>query len=86
MYKHNRAGWGAGSFGMRRKETIDQRDLDVTVTHDSVPVAGEKRRKEEKDERGYYRHETSVAVASGSSTCPRRWMKTGPRPGSARAC
>lgn len=86
MYKTEKAGWRAGSFEMRRKETIDQKDLDVAVTRDGAPVAGEKRRKEEKDERGCYRHETSVAGASGSSTCPRRWMKTGLRPGSARAC
>ncbi|MEN6333235.1 MAG: Hsp20/alpha crystallin family protein [Phycisphaerales bacterium] len=38
---------------------IDQKDIDVTVTRDSVRIAGEKKREEEKEERGYYRHETS---------------------------
>jgi HSP20 family protein len=38
---------------------IDQKDLDVTVTRDSVRIAGEKKHEEEKEERGYYRRETS---------------------------
>jgi HSP20 family protein len=38
---------------------IDQKDIDVTVTRDSVRIAGEKKHEEEKEERGYYRHETS---------------------------
>jgi len=38
---------------------IDQKDIDVTVTHDSVRIAGEKKHEEEKEERGYYRRETS---------------------------
>lgn len=38
---------------------IDQKDIDVTVTRDSVRIAGEKKHEEEKEERGYYRRETS---------------------------
>jgi len=38
---------------------IDQKDLDVTVTRDSVRIAGEKKHEEEKEERGYYHRETS---------------------------
>jgi HSP20 family protein len=41
---------------------IDQKDIDVTVTRDSVRIAGEKKHeeeKEEKEEKGYYRRETS---------------------------
>jgi HSP20 family protein len=38
---------------------IDQKDLDVTVTRDSVRIAGLKKHEEEKEERGYYRRETS---------------------------
>ncbi len=38
---------------------IDQKDIDVTVTRDSVRIAGEKKHEEEKEEHGYYRRETS---------------------------
>lgn len=38
---------------------IDQKDIDVTVTRDSVRISGEKKQEEEKKERGYYRRETS---------------------------
>lgn len=38
---------------------IDQKDVDVTVTRDTVRIAGEKKHEEEKEERGYYRRETS---------------------------
>jgi len=38
---------------------LDQKDIDVTVTRDSVRISGEKKHEEEKEERGYYRRETS---------------------------
>ena len=38
---------------------MDQKDIDVTVTHDSVRIAGEKKHEEEKEEKGYYHRETS---------------------------
>jgi HSP20 family protein len=38
---------------------LDQKDIDVTVTEDSVRIAGEKKHEEEEEEKGYYRHETS---------------------------
>jgi len=38
---------------------MDQKDIDVTVTRDSVRISGEKRHQEEKEERGYYHRETS---------------------------
>lgn len=41
---------------------MDQKDIDVTVTEDSVRIAGEKRREEEEEEKGYCRHETSYGA------------------------
>jgi HSP20 family protein len=38
---------------------MDQKDIDVTVTNDSVRIAGEKKHEEEKEEKGYYHRETS---------------------------
>ena len=38
---------------------MDQKDIDVTVTKDSVRIAGEKKHEEKEEEKGYYRHETS---------------------------
>jgi len=38
---------------------LDQKDIDVTVTKDSLRIAGEKRHEEKEEERGYYRHEIS---------------------------
>lgn len=38
---------------------LDQKDIDVTVANDSVRISGEKKREEETEEKGYYRHETS---------------------------
>jgi len=38
---------------------MDQKDIDVTVTKDSIRISGEKKQEEEKEEKGYYRHETS---------------------------
>lgn len=38
---------------------IDQKDIDVTVTQDSVRIAGEKKREEAKEEKGYYRRESA---------------------------
>jgi len=38
---------------------MDQKDIDVTVTRDSVRIAGEKKHEQEKQERGYYHRETS---------------------------
>jgi HSP20 family protein len=38
---------------------MDQKDLDVTVTEDSVRIAGEKKQEEKEEEKGYYRRETS---------------------------
>jgi HSP20 family protein len=41
---------------------IDQKDIDVEVTQDSVRIAGEKRKEEKKEEKGYYRQETSYGA------------------------
>jgi HSP20 family protein len=41
---------------------MDQKDIDVTVTNDSVRISGEKKHEEEKEERGYYRRETSYGT------------------------
>jgi HSP20 family protein len=38
---------------------LDQKDIDVTVTSDSVRISGEKKQEEKQEEKGYYRHETS---------------------------
>jgi len=38
---------------------MDQKDIDVTVTNDSIRISGEKKQEEEQEEKGYYRHETS---------------------------
>ena len=38
---------------------MDQKDIDVTVTQDSVRIAGEKKHEEEKEEKGYYRRESA---------------------------
>jgi len=38
---------------------MDQKDIDLTVTNNTVRIAGEKKHEEEREERGYYRHETS---------------------------
>jgi HSP20 family protein len=38
---------------------LDQKDIDVTVTNDSVRISGEKKHEEKEEEKGYYRHETS---------------------------
>jgi len=38
---------------------MDQKDIDVTVTNDSVRISGEKKQEEEEEKKGYYRHETS---------------------------
>ncbi len=38
---------------------LDQKDIDVTVTRDSLRIAGQKRHEEKEEERGYYRHEIS---------------------------
>jgi HSP20 family protein len=36
---------------------MDQKDIDVTVTNDSVRISGEKKHEKEEEERDYYRHE-----------------------------
>jgi HSP20 family protein len=41
---------------------MDQKDIDVEVTRDSVRISGERKHEEEKEEKGYYRHE----IACGS--------------------
>jgi HSP20 family protein len=41
---------------------MDQKDIDVEVTRDSVRISGERKHEEEKEEKGYYRHE----IARGS--------------------
>jgi HSP20 family protein len=41
---------------------MDQKDIDVTVTKDSVRISGEKKHEEEKEEKGYYRRETSYGT------------------------
>jgi len=38
---------------------MDQKDIDVTVTRDSIRISGEKKQEEEEKEKGYYRRETS---------------------------
>lgn len=38
---------------------LDQKDIDVTVTNDSIRISGEKKQEEEEEKKGYYRHETS---------------------------
>ncbi len=38
---------------------LDQKDIDVTVTRDSLRIAGQKRHEEKQEETGYYRHEIS---------------------------
>jgi HSP20 family protein len=38
---------------------MDQKDIDVTVTNDSIRISGEKKHEEKEEEKGYYRHETS---------------------------
>ena len=38
---------------------LDQKDVDVEVTQDSVRIAGEKKHEEEKKEKGYYRKESA---------------------------
>jgi HSP20 family protein len=38
---------------------LDQKDIDLTVTKDSVRIAGEKKHEEKQEEKGYYRHEIS---------------------------
>ncbi len=37
---------------------MDQKDIDVTVTNDSIRISGEKKHEKEEEEKGYYRHET----------------------------
>ena len=37
---------------------MDQKDIDVTVTNDSVRISGEKKHEKEEEEKGFYRHET----------------------------
>ncbi len=41
---------------------MDQKDIDVTVTNDSIRISGEKKQEEEKEEKGYYRRETSYGT------------------------
>jgi len=41
---------------------MDQKDIDVEVTQDSVRIAGEKRKEQKKQEKGYYRQETSYGA------------------------
>ncbi len=41
---------------------MDQKDIDVTVTRESIRISGEKKHEEEKEERGYYRRETSYGT------------------------
>ncbi len=41
---------------------MDQKDIDVEVTRDSVRIAGEKKHEEKEEEKGFYRHE----IACGS--------------------
>jgi len=36
---------------------MDQKDIDLTVTTDSVRISGEKRHEKEEEEKDYYRHE-----------------------------
>ena len=37
---------------------MDQKDIDVTVTNDSIRISGEKKHEKEEEEKGFYRHET----------------------------
>ncbi len=37
---------------------MDQKDIDVTVTKDSIRISGEKKHEKEEEEKGFYRHET----------------------------
>jgi len=41
---------------------MDQQDIDVEVTQDSVRIAGEKKQEEKKEEKGYYHRETSYGA------------------------
>jgi len=41
---------------------MNQEDIDVEVTQDSVRIAGEKKQEEKKEEKGYYRRETSYGA------------------------
>lgn len=41
---------------------IDQNDIDVEVTQDSVRIAGEKKKEEKTEEKGYYHRETSYGA------------------------
>ena len=41
---------------------MDQEDIDVEVTQDSVRIAGEKKQEEKKEEKGYYHRETSYGA------------------------
>jgi HSP20 family protein len=41
---------------------LDQKDIDVEVTRDSVRISGEKKAEEEKKEKGYYRHEITTGA------------------------
>jgi len=36
---------------------MDQKDIDVTVTNDSIRISGEKKHEKEEEEKDYYRHE-----------------------------
>ncbi len=37
---------------------MDQKDIDLTVTNNSIRISGEKKHEKEEEEKGYYRHET----------------------------
>ena len=65
---------------------MDQKDIDVTVTNDSIRIAGEKKQEEEKEEKGYYRRETSYGAFERVIDLPTEVDQDGPRPSSARAC
>jgi len=41
---------------------MDQEDIDVEVTQDSVRIAGEKKQEEKKEEKGYYHRETTYGA------------------------
>ena len=41
---------------------MDQKDIDVEVTQDSVRIAGEKKTEEKKEEKGYYHRESSYGA------------------------
>jgi HSP20 family protein len=36
---------------------MDQKDIDLTVSNDSVRISGERRHEKEEEEKGFYRHE-----------------------------